>query len=69
MPENQYHIKNEALNPMVSIIILNWNTTEITAELLRSIKSNLSYSNVEVIVVEMDQKKIPLNILDQFLGS
>lgn len=61
MPDNQYHIQNEALNPMVSIIILNWNTTETTAQLLRSIKSNLSYTNVEVILVDNGSKEDPSN--------
>lgn len=69
MPENQYHIKNEALNPMVSIIILNWNTTEITAELLRSIKSNLSYSNVEVIVVDNGSKEDPSKYFRSIFGE
>ena len=55
-------------NPMVSIIILNWNTTEITCALLRSLKDNLSYSNIEIIIVDNGSKKNPssdfLAILD-----
>ena len=69
MPENQHHIENEALNPMVSIIILNWNTTETTAQLLRSIKSNLSYSNVEVIIVDNGSKEDPSNYFRSILGE
>jgi GT2 family glycosyltransferase len=69
MPENQHHIENEALNPMVSIIILNWNTTETTAQLLRSIKSNLSYSNVEVIVVDNGSKEDPSKYFRSIFGK
>lgn len=45
--------------PKVSIIILNWNTTDITCQLLRSIKLNLTYSNIEVILVDNGSKEDP----------
>jgi GT2 family glycosyltransferase len=45
--------------PKISIIILNWNTTEITCDLLCSLKRNLTYSNVEVIVVDNGSEKNP----------
>jgi len=55
-------------NPKVSIIILNWNTTEITCALLRSLKDNLTYSNIEIIIVDNGSIKNPstdfLAILD-----
>jgi GT2 family glycosyltransferase len=51
--------KHIGLNPRISIIILNWNTTDITCDLLRSIKENLTYSNVEIIVVDNGSKKNP----------
>lgn len=39
--------------PLVSIITLNYNQTEVTCEFLASVK-NLSYPNYEVIVVDND---------------
>ncbi|MEY4727830.1 MAG: hypothetical protein RLZZ390_354 [Bacteroidota bacterium] len=51
--------KHIDLKPRVSIIILNWNTTDITCDLLRSLKENLTYSNAEIIVVDNGSKKNP----------
>jgi GT2 family glycosyltransferase len=53
------------IKPKVSIIILNWNTTSITCALLRSIKSNLTYSNVEIILVDNGSSEDPT---DEFLS-
>lgn len=47
------------VNPRVSIIILNWNTTQITCDLLKSIKSKLTYSNVEIILVDNGSEQDP----------
>jgi GT2 family glycosyltransferase len=41
-----------ARNPLVSIVTLNWNTTEITCDFLRSVNTQNGYSPVEVIVVD-----------------
>lgn len=38
--------------PLVSIITLNWNGTAVTCDLLRSIRRENSYPNLEVIVVD-----------------
>lgn len=38
-------------NPLISIVIVNYNSTDITCELLKSINS-LTYTNIEVIVVD-----------------
>jgi GT2 family glycosyltransferase len=43
--------------PLVSVVTLNWNTTEITCEFLRSIKQHGSYPNIEVIVVDNGSKE------------
>ena len=47
--------------PKVSIIILNWNTTDVTCQLLNSIKLNLTYPNVEIILVDNGSKENPSN--------
>lgn len=38
--------------PLVSIIALNWNSTDVTCAFLTSIKQKNTYSNIEVIVVD-----------------
>src|SRR5690349_18087120 len=38
--------------PLVSIVTLNWNGHEVTAECLRSIQTQNTYANIEVIVVD-----------------
>lgn len=38
--------------PLVSIITVNWNNSPVTCDLLRSIKENNTYTNLEVIVVD-----------------
>lgn len=45
--------------PKVSIIILNWNTTDITGDLLRSLNRNLTYTNVEVILIDNGSSEDP----------
>jgi hypothetical protein len=42
----------EHINPLVSIIILNWNQTDITCEFLESTRS-LTYKNYELLVCDM----------------
>ena len=38
--------------PLVSIITLNWNNTDVTCAFLSSIKQENTYKNIEVIVVD-----------------
>jgi GT2 family glycosyltransferase len=38
--------------PLVSIVTLTWNTTEVTCDFLRSINAHCSYPNLEIIVVD-----------------
>ncbi|MBO9659941.1 MAG: glycosyltransferase family 2 protein, partial [Chitinophagaceae bacterium] len=52
-------------SPLVSIIALNWNTTEVTCEFLRSIQEQNTYKNLEVIVVDNDSKEDPTNAFKQ----
>jgi GT2 family glycosyltransferase len=52
-------------SPLVSIITLNWNTTEVTCEFLRSIQEQSTYKNLEVIVVDNDSKEDPTNAFKQ----
>ncbi len=50
--------KNNNL-PLVSIVTLTWNTTEITLDFLRSLNEHCSYPNVEVIIVDNGSKEDP----------
>lgn len=45
--------------PLISVIALNWNTTAVTCEFLRSIATQNTYVNIEVIVVDNDSKEDP----------
>jgi GT2 family glycosyltransferase len=55
--------------PLVSIIALNWNTTEVTGDFLRSINEHNSYANIEVIVVDNNSKEDPTQALQQIFPS
>ena len=39
-------------NPLISIVTLTWNTTEVTCDFLRSLNEHGTYQNLEVIVVD-----------------
>ena len=45
--------------PLVSVVTLNWNTTEITCDFLRSVNEHCSYKNIEVIVVDNGSNENP----------
>jgi len=45
--------------PLVSIVTLTWNTTEVTCDFLRSIVEHGTYPNMEVIVVDNGSKEDP----------
>ena len=45
--------------PLISIIALNWNTTDITCDFLFSIRERNSYKNIEVIVVDNASQEDP----------
>ena len=51
--------------PLVSIITLTWNTTEITCDFLRSINDHCEYPNVEVIIVDNGSKEDPTNVFKE----
>ena len=51
-------MKIESRRPLVSIITVNYNSTEVTVELLRSIQS-LAYPAIEVIVVDNASREEP----------
>lgn len=52
--------------PLVSIITVNFNQTEVTAELLDSLRK-ISYSPIEIIVVDNgSSKKIPATFKEKF---
>jgi GT2 family glycosyltransferase len=45
--------------PLISIITLNWNTTDVTCEFLRSIREQNKYPCIEVIVVDNASREDP----------
>ena len=51
-------------NPLVSIITLNWNTPQVTADFLRSVKDNQTYKNIEVIVVDNGSLENPTHLFE-----
>ncbi|HKI79994.1 MAG TPA: glycosyltransferase family 2 protein [Ignavibacteriaceae bacterium] len=52
--------------PQVSIIILNWNGSQDTMECLKSL-NNVTYRNIEIIVVDNGSKEAELRLLEDFL--
>jgi GT2 family glycosyltransferase len=40
------------IQPLVSIIALNWNNHSVTCDFLKSIRENCTYPNIEVIIVD-----------------
>jgi GT2 family glycosyltransferase len=55
-------------NPLISIITINYNNADITADLLRSILC-LEYTNTEVVVVDNASKENPTEKLKNILPS
>jgi GT2 family glycosyltransferase len=55
--------------PLVSIIALNWNTTEVTCEFLSSIKTQNTYNNIEVIVVDNASREDPTHTFTSVFPS
>src|SRR6478609_5308248 len=51
-------------NPLVSVITLNWNTPQVTADFLRSVKDNQTYKNIEVIVVDNGSLENPTQLFE-----
>jgi GT2 family glycosyltransferase len=51
------------MNPLISIISINYNSLEVTCEMLDSVRVN-SYKNVEVIVVDNASKECPKEFLN-----
>lgn len=50
---------SQANQPLVSIVTLTWNTTEVTCDFLRSINEHNTYQNLEVIIVDNGSKENP----------
>lgn len=50
-------------HPLVSLITINYNTTHLTCDLLRSIGELNTYDNLEVIVVDNASKEDPTHLL------
>jgi GT2 family glycosyltransferase len=46
-------------SPLISIIALNWNTTAITCDFLRSIREQNDYPAIEVIIVDNASREDP----------
>src|SRR6186713_659800 len=48
--------------PLVSIVTLTWNTTDITCDFLRSINEHGTYPNLEIIIVDNGSKEDPTGV-------
>jgi len=69
-------------NPLVSIVIINYNTAEITIKALKCINDNTSYYPYEVLIIDnaseqkdqsilkdfAESKSIPIKIMDENIG-
>jgi glycosyltransferase involved in cell wall biosynthesis len=56
-------------NPLVSIVIVNYNTSEVTSQSLQSILDNTIYSPYEIITIDNASEKEDQNILKNFAES
>lgn len=52
-----------AVSPLVSIITLNWNTTEVTCDFLESSRK-LTYKNYEILVCDMNSAQDPTDVIN-----
>ncbi len=50
---------NNNNNPLVSLVTLTWNTTQVTCEFLQSLNEQNTYKNIEVIVVDNGSAEDP----------
>lgn len=50
--------------PLVSIVTLTWNTTEVTCDFLKSINEHCAYPNLEVIIVDNGSKEDPTAVFN-----
>lgn len=48
--------------PLVSIVTLTWNTTDITCDFLRSINEHCSYPSLEIIIADNGSKEDPTEV-------
>ena len=56
-------------NPLVSIVIINYNTAEVTIELLKSIQTETSYHPYEIILIDNASEKSDSETLKEFAES
>tara|TARA_B100000795_G_C22782600_1_gene433083 strand:- start:780 stop:1685 length:906 start_codon:yes stop_codon:yes gene_type:complete len=56
-------------NPLVSIVIINYNTAEITIQALKSIDDNTSYYPYEVLIIDNASEQEDQSILKNFAQS
>jgi GT2 family glycosyltransferase len=45
--------------PLISVVTLNWNTTAVTCDFLRSVREKNTYDNIEVVVVDNASEEDP----------
>ena len=50
------------IQPLVSIIALNWNNHSVTCDFLKSIRENCTYPNLEVIIVDNASENDPTSL-------
>ena len=55
--------------PLVTIISINWNATQVTCEFLHSIRENNSYKNIEIIIVDNNSQEDPSNAFSAIISD
>jgi GT2 family glycosyltransferase len=56
-------MERASIPPLISIVTLTWNTTDVTVDFLRSLNEHCTYSNLEVIIVDNGSKEDPTPVL------
>jgi len=51
--------------PLISIVTLTWNTTEVTCDFLKSLRDFCNYPNLEVIIVDNGSKEDPTSLFKE----
>ena len=56
-------------NPLVSIVIINYNTAEVTIESIESIIKNTVYQPYEIIIIDNASKSTDRDLLSKFASE
>ena len=57
-------LEAQKTTPLVSILIINYNTAEVTIKSIENIIANTEYQSYEIIIIDNDSEKNDQNMLD-----